>query len=380
MCRKTFFIKTFGCQANKNDSERLNRYFTDKGYQEITLYQKADFIIINTCSIRKSAEDRARGLLENIRKLNLKSKVIFTGCMMRLGKKKLKSIFPRVDQFWSIGKIDFNYQPLRKDNNHIFVQISTGCNSFCTYCVVPYSRGREKSRPMQEILTEIHDGVLIGATEVTLLGQNVNSYGLEKINIVQRKKIFNITKLDIGKIPDNQSQYFKVFGQTPFVQLIKQISKIPEIKKIRFLTSNPWDFHQDLINEISTNVKIDNFLHIPIQSGSNTVLKRMNRGYTREDYLTLIANLKKVRKDLVFGTDIIVGFCGETEAEFLETVSLVKQIGFVAGFVAMYSWREGTLATKIYQDDISLKVKKHRWEILDKLINKDNLNIRPKIV
>jgi tRNA-2-methylthio-N6-dimethylallyladenosine synthase len=380
MKEKTFFIQTFGCQANKNDSERISGYFYDQGLTEVDSYHKADLILMNTCSIRKTAEDRVRGLVQNIMKEKLKAKVILTGCMMRLGEKRLKKMLPRVDEFWELGRIGFDQKPNRKDKNHIFVQISNGCNSFCTYCVVPYSRGREISRPIEEILQEIKDGVAIGATEVTLLGQNVNSYGLEKISVANRKNLFNKENLTLEDVPSNQSQYHRSEIISPFVGLIREVSKIESIKKIRFLTSNPWDFHEDLIQEIAKNPKIDNFLHIPIQSGSNAVLKRMNRGYTRENYLNLIERLKKARKDLVFGTDIIVGFCGETEEEFQESVSLAKKVGYVVGFVAMYSWREGTLATKIYQDSIAQKEKKRRWEILDKIINKDNLSRRPKVV
>ena len=185
---------------------------------------------------------------------------------------------------------------------------------------------------------------------------------------------------DREQLPDNQSQYLKPHGLPPFVSLLREISQFEQIKIIRFMSSNPWDFYDELIEEIGRNKKIDRYVHLPIQSGSNAVLYRMNRGYSVERYLEVVEKLKKADENIVIGTDIIVGFAGETDEEFEQTVKLAQKIGWKVGFVAIYSPRPGTASWKIYPDDIPYAIKKHRWEILDQIINKDNLSIRPKVV
>jgi tRNA-2-methylthio-N6-dimethylallyladenosine synthase len=182
-----------------------------------------------------------------------------------------------------------------------------------------------------------------------------------------------------GSIPSNESQYQKPTGAPPFVLLLQEISKIPEIEKITFFTSNPWDFWDELIDEIAGNPKIDRFIHLPVQSGSNRILKLMNRGYTRESYLSLVERIKAKVPNVVFGTDIIVGFPGETDEDFQDTLDLVKKVGFKVAFVARYSPRPGTASFKLYPDDVPSKIKKERWEILDQIANKDNLADRPLI-
>jgi len=181
-------------------------------------------------------------------------------------------------------------------------------------------------------------------------------------------------------LPDNQTQYLQPNGTPPFVKLLQALSSFPQIEKIRFLTSNPWDFHDELVEEIGRNKKIDRFIHLPVQSGSNSVLYRMNRGYTRETYLDLVTKLKAVDPLITIGTDIIVGFPDETDEEFQATVELAKTVDWKVGFVAMYSPRPGTASWRIYPDNIPHTIKKQRWEVLDQIINKDNLQVRPKIV
>lgn len=376
------FIKTFGCQANKSDSERILGDYQARGYLETSDWHKADDIVINTCSVRQSAEDRVTGFLLNIDKYfqgQKKPKIILTGCMLHFSEKEIKDLLPSIDEILPIGEVGFNQQAVRRDKIHAWVPISTGCNSFCTFCIVPYSRGREKSRPISDIVSEVKDLASNGYTEITLLGQNVNSYGLEKTGIGLRKLYMDKDKFDSSAIPSNDSQYSKPESTPPFVDLLRQISSVEGIKKISFFTSNPWDFWDELIEEIAVNPKIDRFIHLPVQSGSNRILKLMNRGYTRESYLALINKIKTRIPEAVFGTDIIVGFPGETDEDFEQTVDLVKQIGFPVAFVARYSPRPGTVASRLYPDDIPAGVKKTRWEILDKIINKDNLNNRPLI-
>jgi len=382
---KTYYIHTFGCQSNKSDSERIAGDYEARGYKPAKSWKDCDELVINTCAVRQRAEDRAR---EYIRQIGLyfieagkaKPKIILTGCMVHHGQPKLLAMMPTVDEILPINEVGFNQAAVRRDKKHAWVPISVGCNSFCTFCIVPYSRGREKSRSFEEIMTEINDLVSRGYEEITLLGMNVNSWGLEKLGIGFRKLMLERADFTRDDLPDNQSQYLTTQDTPPFVKLIRAITSIDQIKMLRFMTSNPWDFHDELIEEIGHNPKIDRYVHLPVQSGSNSVLYRMNRGYTRETYLNLVKKLRQADPHIVIGTDIIVGFPGETDAEFQETVDLAKQIDWKIGFVAMYSPRPGTASWRIYPDDIPHKIKKQRWEILDQIINKDNLKIRPKVV
>lgn len=380
-----YFIQTFGCQSNKSDSERIAGDYEARGWKETKSWRQAANIIINTCAVRQRAEDRVVGLLRNITEYfeshHLpKPKIILTGCMTHHGERKLLEMLPAVDEILPIGEVGFNSAAVRKDKKHAWVPISSGCNSFCTYCIVPYSRGREQSRPMEDILAEVEKLVGEGYEEITLLGQNVNSYGLEKVGIGLRKLLMKGETLERTDIPTNQSQYIKPKGIPPFVRLLREVSKFPSVKMIRFLTANPWDFSDELISEIASNPKIDKFVHLPVQSGSNRILELMNRGYTREDYLAVTKKLRDAVPGLELGTDIIVGFPGESDKDFADTVSLASEIDFKVGFVAQYSPRPGTASARLYEDDITPRVKKERWEILDEIINKKNLSVRPKVV
>ena len=377
-----FFIKTFGCQANKSDSERIAGDYQARGFSQSETWQEADEIIINTCSVRQRAEDRVKGFLINIDKyfgVRQMPKIILTGCMIHHGVKNLKKDLPLIDEVLPIGEVGFNSPSVRTDKNHAFVPISSGCNSFCTFCIVPYSRGREKSRPAADILAEVKGLAATGYSEITLLGQNVNSYGLERAGIGYRKLLMSRAGFSLADIPSNQSQYFPPDGVPPFVSLIRQISQIDQIKKINFLTSNPWDFWHELIAEIAANPKISRFIHLPVQSGSDRILSLMNRGYTRTDFLTLINKIKKAIPDVTFGTDIIVGFPGETDADFGQTFDLVKQVDFHVAFVAQYSPGPGTAAWRIYPDAVPAKVKKERFRVLEELTNRPHLHHRPHV-
>ncbi len=382
---KTYFIHTFGCQSNKSDSERIAGDYDARGYTEAADWRVCDELIVNTCAIRQSAEDRAKGFLHNVvtffnESAQPRPKIILTGCMTHHGHEKLYEMLPVVDEILPINEVGFNQAAVRKDTKHAWLPISTGCNSFCTYCIVPYSRGREASRSFDSIMTEVAALADKGYEEITLLGMNVNSWGLEKVGIGFRKLLMENKNFTREDLPDNQTQYLRPTETPPFVKLLQAISALPQIKKIRFLTSNPWDFHDELVAEVAQNKKIDRYVHLPIQSGSNAVLYRMNRGYTRERYVDVVNKLRQADSKIVIGTDIIVGFPGETEAEFQETVDLATSMAWHIGFVAMYSPRPGTASWRIYPDDIPYKTKKARWEILDKIINKDNLYRRPVIV
>ncbi len=382
---QTYYLKTYGCQMNKADSERIATVMENRGFLPTESWKDCDQLIINTCSVRKRVEDRIRSFIHKIvdhyQQTNQpKPKIIVTGCMIHHSADKLKKMEPAIDQVLDIAEIGFDIQPKRERREHAFVPISTGCNSFCTYCIVPFARGREKSRPFDDIVAEIKQLAAQDYQEITLLGQNVNSWGLEKVGVNLRKMLLHDQDFSRDKLPSNQSQYLEPEGTPPFVKLLKAISKIPGVKTIRFMSANPWDFYDELIDEIGTNKKIDRYIHLPIQSGSDTVLKRMNRGYTAQDYLEIINKLRRADEEIVVGTDLIVGFPGETEAEFQETVELAKKINWQIAFISKYSPRPGTLADKLYEDNISPQVKNKRWHILEKIINQPHLDHRPKIM
>lgn len=365
-----YFIKTFGCAANEADSERVGSYYQSRGYKEAKDIADADDVVINTCMIRQSAEDRVYGLVHNLaseKKKGRNVKIVITGCMVGMAVRektgKMLSLFkkkmPAVDEFLPIEEVGFDHAPVRTDATHAWVPVSNGCNNFCTFCVVPFTRGREVSRPFDDILLECHELAQQGYKHITLVGQNVNSYGSD----LQNKTIKPVYVKHLGRlrIP------------TLFPPLLTEICKISGVEKIDFISSNPWDFSDELIETIAKNPKISRHIHLPAQSGDSAVLKRMNRWYTRDEYLKLIAKLKLKIENLTISTDIIVGFPGETKKQFENTVELAKKVGFSKAYVAMYSDRPMTAAHKIYKDDVPYEEKKRRWEILEEFINKTNL-------
>ena len=401
-----YFIKTFGCQQNVADSERIEMALLARGMSKARSYKSADYIVVNTCMVRQSAENRIYGLVNNLSKLkvkNLKLKIILTGCLVgltirdRTGKylKRLRKIMPGVDEFMSIEKIGFDYPPLRQDRISAWVPISNGCNNFCTFCVVPFTRGREISRPFDEIINECKKLKSNGYRTVTLLGQNVNSYGANLIkkqkSLINQKESEDTHFEQLGRCTEtstptemkngtsnflNKPIYVKHLGRyripTLFPYLLEQVAHMG-FKRVDFISSNPWDFSDELINVIARNKKITRTIHLPVQSGDDNVLKRMNRWYSRNEYLKLVANLKLKIRNLKLTTDIIVGFPGETEEEFQNTVKLCKKVGFEKAYISEYSSRPFTAATKLMKDDVPHSVKKKRWRILENLINQPRL-------
>lgn len=406
-----YFIQTFGCQANKADSERIAGMLENRGMSPAESIDEAEHIIINTCMIREKAENRVYGLVNNLSKRKLKNpklKIVVTGCMIgmamrdKTGKflKKIRDAMPQIDEFLPIEEVGFDNAPIRTNRTHAWIPVSNGCNNFCTFCVVPFTRGREVSRPFHEIIHEVEHLAQQGFTEITLVGQNVNSYGADLI--LGKENIQVMRDLEVGTffqksetasvdskkvvrydgyaLPNGHRVtpvLVKHLGRlripTLFPFLLEEICNVGGIEKIDFISSNPWDFTDELIDTISKNKKIVRHLHLPIQSGDNQVLKRMNRWYSREDYLDLIRKIKVVIPEMTFSTDIIVGFCGETQEQFENTVDIVKQVGFAKAYVAMYSDRPMTAAHKAYQDSVPHNEKKRRWGILEKMINRDNL-------
>lgn len=349
---------------NVADSERLESYYLARGYQKANSIEKSDHIIINTCAIRQSAEDRVYALVKKL-KLNNK-KVVLTGCMVGMAVKdksgklleRLKTAAPNIDEFLPIEEVGFEFAPTHHNNTHAYIPISNGCNNFCTYCVVPYSRGREVSRPVKDIISEIKDLVKKGTEEITLVGQNVNSYGNDIVESMPSVIPVYVKHLGRQRIP------------TLFPHLLSEIAKIKKIKKISFISSNPWDFSDELIGVIAKNKKIDRQIHLPVQSGDNKILKKMNRWYTAREYLNLVKKIKSKIQKVKLSTDIIVGFPTETEKAFQNTVDLCKKVGFIKAYIAEYSPRPATAAYKNFPDDIPNNIKKQRFHILDKLINK----------
>lgn len=375
---KKYFIATYGCQVNTRDSENIGGLLESLGLLEARNLEEADLIILNSCSVRQASEDKVYGFANKIKELRSKNKelrVILTGCLVgsttgerpRLASKVLKKKTSWVDYYLNINDLSSlpeylfrskligewgvkgnikSWEPkTRSHSGTAYVNISQGCDNFCTFCVVPYARGKEISRPLEEILAEVRRCVKQGFREVMLLGQNVNSWGLD---------------------PNRKASSRKRIGGLPFSNLLKRVHEIEGLEKIKFLTSNPFDFTPDLVEALKLP-KIDRYLHLPVQSGDNDILKKMNRRHTREDYLELVGEIKKTVPEMELGTDIIVGFPGETEEQFLKTVDLVKTVKFNVIYTAMYSPRPGTLSAKLYRDDIPRAEKRRRHAHLTKI-------------
>ncbi|MFH0864069.1 MAG: MiaB/RimO family radical SAM methylthiotransferase [Candidatus Gottesmanbacteria bacterium] len=334
---KSFFIKTFGCQMNEADSEKIGGWYESRGWKKAKSINEADEIIINTCSVRQSAEHRVMGLINNIKSQNAKVKdkrprIILTGCMLYHGMTTLKQKLPDVDQFVGVKDLIHNSEFLILNSKApAFIPIMEGCNNFCTYCVVPYARGREKSRHLDEIICEVKELVKRGTRKIMILGQNVNSF------------------------------------QPSFAELLINLNKISGLEKISFMTSNPWDLTDEIINAMKLP-KVDRYLHLPVQSGDDEILRKMNRHYTAKQYLQLVKKIRNEIPEIKIGTDIIVGFPGETEEQFNNTVRLCKKVGFIKAYIARYSPRPVTTAYKL-KDNVSPQEKKRRWQILENLIN-----------
>lgn len=372
------FIKTFGCIQNTADSERIKAYYWNKGYQEVNTWKEADLILINTCIIRESAENRVYGLINEIdkynkaKKLNPKKEIVITGCLAgvahkdKTGKKlkRLQTDFPEVSDFLPIEKISFEIEPLRNSKNAALIPISFGCSNFCSYCIVPFARGSEVSRSFEEILNEADEVIQKGFKKIVLIGQNVNSYGSD---LVKEKEYL---------LPDGREVepvLVKSMGKaripTLFPYLLEEIAK-KNFEKISFVSSNPWDFSDELIEVIAKYSNIDRLLHLPIQSGDDEILKNMNRGYTANEYLRLVEKIRSRIPDVKFSTDIIIGFPGETEEIFNNSVDIYKKANFEIAYLNKYSPRKGTVSAKMFNNEISQSEKKRRWKLLNELINK----------
>ncbi len=369
---KTYHIQTFGCQMNERDSETLAGMLTELGYTENGIRDEADIIIINTCSVREHADERFFGTLGQLKKVKERRPetiICLCGCMMQQQHitDRVKSKFPWVDLIFGTNNIhEFpalisamasqkemrrgQLIEVRADGGEIveglpskrkypfksFVNITFGCNNFCTYCIVPYTRGRERSRRPADIIRETESLAADGVKEVTLLGQNVNSYAGE--------------------------------GGVSFPDLLAMINRIDGIERIRFMTSHPKDLSPGLIRAFAELEKLCGHIHLPVQSGSDRVLRMMNRRYTSEQYLSLIGQLRAVRPDIAVTTDIIVGFPGETEEDLEQTLELCRRARFDSAFTFIYSVRKGTPAEK-FPDQVPEEVKHERFGRLVEVVD-----------
>ena len=359
--QKLAYVDTYGCQQNEADSERLRGYLARMGYAFSPTEEGADLVLLNTCAIREHAEQRVfgnLGALTHTKRRHPEQKIFLCGCMAGETKvsDRVKHSYPHVDgvfsthhlwQFpqilWNVlsgkkrqffiedepGSIAEGIPQVRDSKLKAWVSIMYGCNNFCTYCIVPYVRGRERSRQPEDILAECRALIEGGTKEITLLGQNVNSYGKD---------------LSCGM---------------DFADLLAAIARIPGDFLIRFMTSHPRDASEKLFDTMARYPKIAKQLHLPFQSGSSRVLKAMNRGYTREQYLDLIRKAREIVPGIVFTSDVIVGFPGETREDFEETLDLVRQVGFVSLYTFIFSPREGTPAAKL-PDPVPAE-EKSRW-------------------
>ncbi|MEL1136391.1 tRNA (N6-isopentenyl adenosine(37)-C2)-methylthiotransferase MiaB [Desulfitobacterium sp. THU1] len=369
----------YGCQMSERDADTLTEISSQKGYTPSQDLEHADLIIINTCCVRESAENKILGKIGELKRLkaiNPQLKIAISGCMVQQpgALERLKKRAPHVDiwagthnihefqrlldesdegkvaEVWEKPKETLESVPLaEKGKLKAFVNISYGCDNFCTYCIVPHVRGRERSRHPQEIIAEINALVKSGCREVTLLGQNVNSYG-----------------------QDLQPPY-------DFADLLKDVDAIPGLWRVRFMTSHPKDLSDKLIEVIATGQHLCEHIHLPCQAGSNDILQRMNRKYTREYYLSRIDEIKKRIPQASITTDIIVGFPSETEEDFAQTLDLISEVTYSQAFTFMYSKRSGTAAARM-EEQLPLDIKKHRLQRLINLQNAQSLAWRQKMI
>ena len=365
-----YYIHTYGCQANVRDEETMRGLLEDVGYIQTDKPEEASLIIINTCAVRENAEDKVYGEIGNLKHLRKKNKdlvLAICGCMVEQPEilKKLMETFTEVNLYFGTHEIAQLYSlvydvrttkervvaieskpgevieitPACRNNNYkAYVNVMYGCDKFCTYCIVPYTRGKERSRHFEDVLKECEQLIENGYQEITLLGQNVNAYGKD---------------LDEGK---------------DFADLLAAVAKLG-VPRLRFTTSHPWDFSSKMIDVIAKYPNIMKFIHLPVQSGNDRVLRAMGRRYTRETYLALVKEMREKIPGLALSTDIIVGFPNETDEEFNDTLSIVDEIKYEAAFTFIYSPRKGTPAAKI-EDNVSYETKSKRFMELVKHLEK----------
>ncbi len=385
---------------NKNDSERIASLLKGLGFASTEQDTDADLVLVNTCSVRQSAEDRVFGLMRHYKALkeqNSKLIVGITGCMPGRDRDgALRAKLPLVDLYFPIADLPqlprwigelrpdlvnspdlvadyFKINPDRQNLRQAFVSIQTGCNKFCTYCVVPFARGLEKNRPVRDIFDEIRGLADRGCVEVTLLGQTVNSYRAPDPEHFDAKNPF-IKRLTCAFLSDSEGYrdpsvaalHQESAKGDHFAALLWEVNQIPEIKRLHFTAPHPLHMTDEVIDAMALPAHV-NYLHLPMQAGNNEILRRMNRRYTIEQFFETISRIKKRHPTMAIGTDIIVGFCGETPEQFAETARAYEDIRFDISYTARYSVRSGTAAARAFKDDVSREEKKRRWDHLQKI-------------
>ncbi|MFC1976956.1 tRNA (N6-isopentenyl adenosine(37)-C2)-methylthiotransferase MiaB [Chloroflexota bacterium] len=351
-----YYIWTIGCQMNKAESERLDGFFEQRGYQATATTEEADVIVLNGCVVRQSAENRIINKLNALKSLKMGRPgltLALTGCLVNSDIEQLKRNFPHVDYFFKPGdypqwleKAEWTQALPQHPPPSVYVPIIQGCNNFCSYCIVPYRRGRERSRPVAEITSEVRELVHRGAKEVTLLGQNVDSYGHDLP-----------AKAWQAGLPDKPD----------LAALLDELNTIDGLARLRFLTNHPKDMSTKLIETVARLDKVCKQINLPVQSGNNDILKAMGRGYTVERYRRLIAEIRSNIPSVALSTDVIVGFPSESADQFQQTLSLLSELKFDTVHVAAYSPRPGTIAARELEDDIPTTEKKRRLNIIEQL-------------
>jgi len=379
-----YFFWILGCAMNYSDAERMATVLDSMGYTRTDRESEADLFIVISCSVRESAALSIYGKVKDLRELKIKNKklkTILTGCVIEKDKKKLGKVFdimmtiedlPRLPELLGYPSNDNAYEKSEPSSSHIrsnnktylsivphyessfraYVPISTGCDNFCTYCAVPYTRGREKSRPIGEIITEVRDLVAGGYKEITLLGQNVNSFGTNN-----KKQITN----------------------NKFVELLKELDAIPGDHRIYFYSNHPKDMSDELIETMAVLKHFPHYIHLPLQSGNDELLRQMNRHYTKEQYLNLVAKIRKTMPDITLTTDIIVGFPDETAEQFADTADVTGKAEYDMAFIAQYSPRSGTVSAK-QPDNVTKEEKKRREKILQEIVKDTVLKHNQKLI
>lgn len=384
MSQPTYHITTYGCQMNKSDSERIAALLSSLGFVAIEEEAVADLILVNTCSVRQSAEDRVYGSQEKYlayKKDKPDQIVAITGCMPgRDAARAFKKRMPAVDLYFPTPEmvhlprwiaelrpdlvnseaLEADYlkiRPKRAGGSQAYVTIQTGCNKFCTYCVVPYARGLERNRPAADILNECKEAIAHGVVEITLLGQTVNSFKASD------PATFSV------------SNPFK----DSFAALLWELNQLEGLERLHWTAAHPLSMSDEVIEAMRLPKQM-NFLHLAVQSGNDEVLRRMNRKYTRAQYLEVINKVKAACPDMALATDIIVGFPGETREQFQDTLSMYQDIGFDISYNAQYSPRSGTLGVKLFADDITKEEKRARWDEIHELMEKITLEKNQALV
>ena len=402
----SYHLITYGCQMNKNDSERMEALLKGVGLSPTDVKEEADVILVNTCSVRQSAEDRVFsvvGQFSSLKKTKPELIIGITGCMPGRDRDgAIRKRLPIVDLYFptkDMGQLPrwlgelrpelvnsadtvedyLKIHPDREVTRQAYVSIQTGCNKFCTYCVVPFARGLEKNRPLRDILEEVQDLALHGCVEVTLLGQTVNSYQAPDPEHYSKQNPY-IRRLlqssSLARLPRNDN------GDN-FAALLWEVNQIEGVSRLHFTAPHPLHMTDEVIDAMTLPAHV-NYIHLPVQAGDDDVLRRMNRRYTAAQFLEVVDRLKSKIPSLAIGTDIIVGFCGESAEAFEKTVELYENVRFDISYTARYSTRSGTAAWRAFKDDVVHEEKKRRWEVLqavqERIVYEKNQTYVGKIV